>query len=270
MRAKAGLAPKTLFTETIIIRQLVNYALSRGLVGTDQLKELKIKKPKPTPQPCWTYEELQEILAACSDKLRPPLTLLAETGMRFGELAWLTWDDVDLEKGVLHIRPKDGWKPKTGDQRTVPLSAAARQVLAELTRRHRWVVTAAPSGKYPQGGRQISERRVLAALKRILQKQGLPGKLHTFRHTFISNALLRGVPEAVVRRWVGQVDPEIIKLYTHIHDKASQVAMQRLTDANNRHLQVGEAANDSKRTKDAGSAQIQHTRKEQDDGESAK
>jgi len=46
-------------------------------------------------------------------------------------------------------------------------------------------------------------------LKRLLKKLGLPGHLPTFRHTFISLALTRGVPEATVRKWVGHVDDEI-------------------------------------------------------------
>jgi len=48
------------------------------------------------------------ILSACSVEIRPVLTLLAETGMRFGELAWLTWDDVALASNVLKIQPKEG------------------------------------------------------------------------------------------------------------------------------------------------------------------
>jgi hypothetical protein len=40
---------------------------------------------------------------------------------------------------------------------------------------------------------------------------------------------------AVVREWVGHVDDEVIKLYTHVHDHASQAAMQRLSNATEGH-----------------------------------
>ena len=33
------------------------------------------------------------------------------------ELRHLTWEDVDFGRNVLHVRPKDGWQPKTGDKR---------------------------------------------------------------------------------------------------------------------------------------------------------
>lgn len=114
-----------------------------------------------------------------------------------------------------------------------------------------------PSSKsYPHPGRQWTERRLLGALKRVLKRLGLAGKLHTFRHSFISNALLKGIPVAVVREWVGNVDDEIIRHYTHVHNDASQAAMQRLAKANVT-LQKKEGTDDSAR-KD--SAQIQHTR----------
>lgn len=51
-RAEEGIAPKTRFTETVVIRQLVNFALAREMIAIDPLKGMKIKRPKPTPQPC--------------------------------------------------------------------------------------------------------------------------------------------------------------------------------------------------------------------------
>jgi integrase len=63
--------------------------------------------------------------------------MLADTGMRVGELIHLTWDDVDLENGFIHIRPKDGWAPKTCDQRVIPMSERVAQIMKGLPRRQR-------------------------------------------------------------------------------------------------------------------------------------
>jgi integrase len=257
-RVQAGAASKTVYTESVVVRQLVNFALSRDMLAADPLKGLKLKKPRPTRQPCWSFEQLQQILGASAEDIKPALTLLAETGMRFGELAWLTWDDIDLKANVLHIQPKEGWKPKTGDQRAVPLTPMVRQLLASLPRRWRWVVTMPASARCRRPGRQWTERRLLSALKGVLKKLELPGKLHTFRHTFISNALLQGTPVSVVREWVGHVDEEVIRLYTHVHNDASQAAMQRLAEANNRLQPPEEHGNDA----GTGSAQSQHSHKE--------
>jgi integrase len=258
LRTDEGAQPKTRYTETVIIRQLVNFALSRDMLTTDPLKGLSVKKPRPTPQPCWTAEEVRRILAASADDIRPALMLLAETGLRFGEMAWLTWEDVDLQAEVLRIRPKDGWRPKTGDQRAVPLSPTLLQLLASIPRKFRWVHTMPASRQNPESGRQWTERRLLAGLKRVLKKLSLPGKIHTFRHSFISAALLNGTPPAIVRKWVGHVDPRIIDLYTHVHDVASQEAMRRLSEA----LLARRQQDEGEEVADADSAQNQHTEKE--------
>jgi integrase len=218
---------------------------------------LKLKKPKPTPQPCWTPAEVEQIIAGSREPDRPKFIALAETGMRVAELTHLTWDDVDFQHNLLHIRPKDDWQPKTGDQRAIPMSPRLRAVLEALLRRSRWVFTAAPSKRFPQEDRPVSDRRLLAALKRVLKKLALKGHVHTFRHSFISKALTQGIPEAIVREWVGHVDAEVIRLCTHIADTACQAAMRRLAEAINNDLQKKEAKNGPEKCgKD--SAQSQH------------
>ncbi|HVX62266.1 MAG TPA: site-specific integrase, partial [Pirellulales bacterium] len=234
-------APKTIANELMFIRIVVNFGLSRGMIRRDPLKGLKVKKARPRSQPCWSHNEVETILAAARGPHLASLVLLAETGMRVGELRWLTWADIDLRLGVVKIQPKDAWQPKTGDQRVIPMSPRVRASLSALPRRCRWVVTAAPSSLYPDGKHQISERRLLEYLKRVLKRLRLKGHLHTFRHAFISHALTRGIPEAIVRKWVGHVDAEILKHYTHIADAASQAAMQRLAEADRQPLQQREA-----------------------------
>jgi hypothetical protein len=91
----------------------------------------------------------------------------------------------------------------------------------------------------------------------VLNKLGLKGHLHTFRHAFISYALTRGVAEAIVRQWAGHVDADVIKVYTHIADAASQAALQRLTQAHDQPLQVGESQNAQEKSGQV-SAQNQH------------
>jgi hypothetical protein len=96
-------------------------------------------------------------------------------------------------------------------------------------------------------------------LKRVLKGLGSKGHQHTFRHAFIPCALTQGVSEAIVRRWVGQVDTEVTKLHTHIADSASQAAMQRLAGAKQKKpLRTGGSQDDPVQ-RDGESAQPQHS-----------
>ena len=90
------------------------------------------------------------------------------------------------------------------------------------------MLTAKSTKTHPTLDRQIDERRSLAALKRVLARLGMEGKLHSFRHSFISRCLTKGIEEAVVRSWVGHVDPTIMRLYTHISSPISQDRIKRL------------------------------------------
>jgi len=159
---------------------------------------------------------------------RHALFLLAETGMRIGEAKWLTWADVDLQHNVLRIRAKAEWKPKSGNERAIPISSALRVLLEGLPKTSRWLIAGPRSCKNPAGGGQLPENRLLAYLHRRLKKLGLPGKLHTFRHSFITHALINGMPEAVLRKIVGHVDAAVLQVYTHIGDQATQQAMRNL------------------------------------------
>eukprot|EP00456_Euglypha_rotunda_P045664 TRINITY_DN361_c0_g2_i1.p2 TRINITY_DN361_c0_g2~~TRINITY_DN361_c0_g2_i1.p2 ORF type:complete len:370 (+),score=77.68 TRINITY_DN361_c0_g2_i1:2577-3686(+) len=220
----------TIYHETIILRQLVKFAATRRMTPVDPLAGLKLKRPKPTSQPCFDDEQLAKILAAAKPPHDATFFLLAETGLRIGEAIWLAWADVDFKANVIRVRAKDDWKPKTGDERAIPMSSKLRAFLEARTRRGRWVLTANPTSRYPSSDRQIDARRALSALKRILKPLGIEGKLHTFRHSFISRSLTRGVEESVLRTWVGHVDAEIMRLYTHITSSISQERI-KLMDA---------------------------------------
>jgi site-specific recombinase XerD len=246
--------PKTVHNDTVCIKQLVKFALKRGMIAENPLRDLEIDRPKRTPQPCWDRAQVEQILASTKPPYESPLIFLAETGTRVGEAKWLTHDDVDLERRLIHIRPKDGWKPKSGDQRAIPMTDRLFAMLSAIPKRGRWVFTARVTTRHPEVGRQISERRLLQYLKRVLKRLGYVGHLHTFRHSFISFAANTGVPERLLRQWIGHADREILDWYYHLADRESKEAMQRLSKAS----KLSQPKDDL----DLNSAQTQHNPQE--------
>ena len=107
-------------------------------------------------------------------------------------------------------------------------------MLRSLTKTGNWVFSARVTERNPEHGRQISERRLLQYLKRVLRRIDLKGHSHTFRHSFISFAAYEGTSERVLRKWVGHVDRAILDWYFHLADRDSLAAMQRLSQATKR------------------------------------
>jgi integrase len=122
----------------VTIRELVNFALDAKLIRYDPLEKYKIKKVATKPQPYWVQKELDQVLAAaCRQPHHDVFCLLANTGMRIGEVENLLWTDVDFDNRAIHVQPKDDWKPKTGDARSIPMSDIVLELLQRQPRRCR-------------------------------------------------------------------------------------------------------------------------------------
>jgi site-specific recombinase XerD len=139
------------------------------------------------------------------------------------------------------------------------------EMLKAMPKNGRWVFTARVTRRHPDAGRQISEQRLLQYLKRVLKRLGLKGHLHTFRHSFISFAAYEGIPERVLRQWIGHVDREILDWYFHLADAQSQQAMKRLTDAADRNKK-----SNSELEPESNSAQSQHNQEGNENENDAK
>ncbi len=55
------------------------------------------------------------------------------------------------------------------------------------------------------------------------------GRLHSFRHFFVSLCAARNVPERVVMEWVGHADSAMVRHYFHLHDEEALRYMQSLS-----------------------------------------
>jgi len=164
-----------------------------------------------------TPEQYRSLIEnAPNEKYRSIFEILAHTGMRKGELNGITWGDVDLEKGVVSLRPEI---TKTSQARGVPLnihaSAAFRRVMG------RWAKDKA-SGKVFGFAKKTWGGKVL---QQTCEKAGIPyGSnsggfgYHTFRHSFITHSELDAwVPPAIVRAITGHTSDKSDAHNNYVH-----------------------------------------------------
>jgi integrase len=150
-----------------------------------------IKKPKaPKRQMLFlTAEQVKILLEAAKGQPCYALVVLAlATGCRQGELLALTWDDVDLSKGILTVRRSlaqadEGFlvkEPKTAaSRRTITLPSLAVSVLTE----HKATALKAGLLDAPvfctRDGNWLLKRNVLRALRAVIRRANTPpGKIN--------------------------------------------------------------------------------------------
>ena len=148
------------------------------------------------------------------------LRLFILTGARLREILHLTWDMVDLERGLLLLPDS-----KSGD-RTIVLNAPAQMVLAELPRIDRYVIPGKPRRAAP--GRS-PESRPRADLKRpwqmVRKRAGLEAspenprlrvRIHDLRHTFASIGVGSNLGLPIVGKLLGHAQSKTTERYAHL------------------------------------------------------
>ncbi len=151
-------------------------------------------------------EETRLLRAAGASKstaLKPLILVALETAMRLGEILSLTWENINLEKGVASLS-----YTKNGDTRQVPLSSAAIEILSGMPRntesdRVFWAWTAIDSVK--------------GLWRRVCDKAGLDDfHFHDLRHEATSRLFERGFNPMEVASITGHKTLQMLKRYTHL------------------------------------------------------
>ena len=141
------------------------------------------------------------------------LRLLLLTGCRKSEILTLEWRS--YRDGNLHLPDS-----KTGP-RTVWLCASARQVLDGLPRSGRWV--------FPVKSRCASREWLYRFWSDVREDAGLADvRIHDFRHSYASMALLSGESIRAVGRLLGHEWASTTLKYAHLSDASVREAVDAL------------------------------------------
>lgn len=151
--------------------------------------------------------EEARLLRAAAASLRPLIVLALETAMRRGELAGLHWGGVDLVRRVVRLE-----LTKNGDDREVPLTARAVELLQALKARpSRW------SGGWVFGPPELVAARVTREFQRTTRRAGIKAlTFHDLRHEATSRLFERGLGIAEVAAITGHKTLTMLKRYTHL------------------------------------------------------
>ncbi len=200
-------------------------AIQRGY-----LRENPFRFAKPVREPereirVLSLEEMERLLAACPNETWRTFVFFAlTTGLRRGELCHLEWSDIDLERGVIQVRCKDGHRTKSARNRAVAAVPEAVELLMRLK------LTQRGSYVFQYGDGEQWTENLSPTFARIVRRAGIARcTIHDLRRTFISHLAMAGVNEAVVQKIAGhQAISTTLRHYTRMFDDRLMAASMRL------------------------------------------
>jgi len=225
-KTAAKLAPKTIANHLSVLRRALT--LAREYKEIDVVPVVKAPPVPEQPFDFLTFEEADAFIAAASPKWKAMVTVAIRTGLRIGELRALRWEDVELERGVLHVRRNatidmKTKAPKNNRFRDVPLSEEARAAL----RGHRHL--RGPLVFCCSDGAMFEEYECKPGVKTTSKKAiGRTVYWHVLRHTFASHLAMRGVSLRTIQELMGHQSITQTQRYAHLSPNVPREAVKLL------------------------------------------
>jgi len=166
-----------------------------------------------------TLDEVADIIDTLeSDRDKALVSLLAGTGLRWGEAVGLQGRRIDFGKKM--VRVAETWDSKNRIVRPYPKGRRIRDVpLPDWAADRLKPLAIGPGIVFPN--MDLDNWR-----KRVWSQAGTTARVHDLRHTYASWLLQRGIPLAEVGRLLGHASPFTTQRYAHLAevDSANIVA----------------------------------------------
>lgn len=186
-------------------------------------------------------EEEWRLLEACNAQSSPNrsrtlgtfIRLALLTGMRAGEIASLTWQQVDVFKGTVIVG-----KAKTagGSGRLIAMNLTLRALLESYLGWYAarfgpvepgWYLF--PFGKPTPSDPTRHITDITGAWDALRKRAGVECRFHDLRHTAATKMAEAGVPESTMLAILGHVSRRMLEHYSHIRLEAKRAAVECLT-----------------------------------------
>lgn len=233
-----GLAPLTIRSANQVLRSILASAVEDGAITSlPTLRRGALPTPEKKRIKLLSISQIDAIVAATDPRYAPMVLVAAWTGMRYGEITALDWENVELDAGEIYVvqalqRATSGTvvmgPVKNRKQRTVAIDAPLVRVLKE----HR-LATGRRTGRVftaPHGGDLIYSRFHGKVWTPATAKAGVKhATFHMLRHTHISLLIAQGLDWVTIAERVGHSDPSMtMKTYGHLRQDAREATFKAM------------------------------------------
>ena len=225
----AGRAPRTLQYIFAIIRQVWNMAKREGVITAEYpTRHVSIPKIDNKRLRFLTHDEANILLGELAERslqLHDISLLALHCGLRASEIYGLTWNDIDLDRGLITVKD-------TKNEHNRP-AFMTQAVKAMLTDKKQFASTGLV---FPDRHGQKIER-ISNAFSRAVTQLGLNDDItdhrqkvvfHTMRHTFASWLVQDGADLYTVQKLMGHSSFEMVQRYAHLSEGTLQEAIRNM------------------------------------------
>lgn len=241
-------SPSTVNHSIKLLRMILNDAKRDGIIADNPADSVKMMKRsgQKSPRRPFTISEVKQLLAVANSEWRSLIIFGLYTGQRLGDLARLTWANVDLQQDEIRLLTS-----KTGRRQIIPLAPTLRQHIESLPAGDDPVQPIHPrafnsvtrSGKVGMLSRQFHELMAKAGLvakkkhRKTAESKGRDGRrpvseisFHALRHTATSLMKNAGISAPIVQDIIGHESAAISASYTHIDNASKRAALSAMPD----------------------------------------
>jgi integrase len=217
-----GKSPSTVRNTLMPLRAIYRRALAREDVYTNPTLKLSLPAVRATRDRIARPDEAAALIAALPPEHQAIWATALYAGLRLGELRALSWDDIDLDKNLIHVNK--AWDPVAGmiepksrsGIRRVPLSNKLRAHLLEHRLRqgnggHGFAFGKTPTE--PFGIFSVARR----ARNAWNHARLIPIRFHECRHTYAAFMIAAGINPKALSTYMGHASITItLDRYDHL------------------------------------------------------
>ncbi|MFC2157551.1 tyrosine-type recombinase/integrase [Acidobacteriota bacterium] len=209
----------TVNRELANLKNMFTMALEWGMAKSNPAKGVKRLKEPPGRIRYLRIEEIEVLVQACANHIKPIVIIAVNTGMRKGEILKLRWDCVDLRNRNVVIL-----NSKNNESRIIPINKTLYNEFERLCGKKRGeYVFANPDGQ-PYGD-------IKKGFTGAVRRAGIEDfRFHDLRHTFASYLVMSGVDLRTVQQLLGHKDLKMTMRYSQLSSKHVQESIERLDD----------------------------------------
>jgi integrase len=225
-----------------ILRAALNQAVKDGFVERNEAKRVDLLKAGRSSRRPFTLDELKRILHVADDEWRGMILTGLYTGLRLGDIARLTWTNVDLQNGVMNLASQ-----KTDRAIDIPIARPLLQHFEKLTvndnpnqplfpRAYQRYETSYFNGDLSKEFYRILVSAGLAKQRpergsgrgRHVRHKVAELSFHCLRHTATSLLKNAGVSDVIARDIIGHESAVVSQRYTHIDTETKRKALDSM------------------------------------------